>query len=78
MFGSLKIQNVSNFYFEKQPPENSEFKGPLFRNGWFYWYECWRVLRDGCGLSEKYTFATFYSESYINLNIESRPKFNSP
>ena len=27
------------------------FKEPLFGNGWPYWYEIWRILRDSCGLS---------------------------
>ena len=35
------------------------FKGLLFRNGQPHWYECWRVLRDFCGLSKKCGFATF-------------------
>ena len=31
----------------------------FIRNESFYWYECWRVLRDFCGLSKKCSFATF-------------------
>ena len=31
----------------------------LFRNGQPNWYECWRALRDLCGLSKKCGFATF-------------------
>ena len=34
------------------------FKGLLFRNGQPYWYACWCVLRDFCGLSKKCCFAT--------------------
>ena len=50
------------FHLKKQPPKKQIFhifKRLLFRNGQPYWYECWRVLRDFCGLSKKCGFATF-------------------
>ena len=51
------------FFFEKGAAKITQFfhifKGPLIRNGWPYWYELWRILRDSCGLSEKCDFATF-------------------
>ena len=62
IFDSLKMQNVSNFYFGKRTAKKQTFhvfKGSLFRNGSSYWYECWRVLRGFCGLSKMGGFATF-------------------
>ena len=50
------------FHLKKEPPKKIVFhifKRLLFRNGQPYWYECWRVLRDFCGLSKKCGFATF-------------------
>ena len=62
IFDSLKMQNVSNFYFGKRTAKKQTFhvfKGSLFRNGSSYWYECWRSLRGFCGLSKMGGFATF-------------------
>ena len=48
-------------FWRKSSQKNTNFfKGSLFRNGWLYWYGCWLVLRDLCGLSKKYKFATFH------------------
>ena len=51
------------FFKKKEPPKETQIfhisKGLLFRNGWLYWYEYWRVLRDYCGFSKKCGFATF-------------------
>ena len=51
------------FFFEKRAAKKAQifhiFKGLLFRNGWPYWYEFWRILRDSCELSKKCGFATF-------------------
>ena len=51
------------FHLKKQPPKKTQifhiFKRLLFRNGEPYWYECWRILRDFCGLSRKCGFAIF-------------------
>ena len=46
-------------FLKKEPPKNKFlfFKGPLFCNGWPYWYECWCVLRDFCGFPKKCSFA---------------------
>ena len=66
IFDSLKIRNVSNFYFEKRTVKETEifhiFKGLLFLNGSrinVECYECWRVLRDFHALSKKCGFAIF-------------------
>ena len=44
-------------FFEKEAVKKTQifhiFKGPLFPNGCLYWYECWCLLRDFCGLSKK-------------------------
>ena len=49
------------FHLKKQPPKKTQifhiFKRLLFRLP--YWYECWRILRDFCGLSRKCGFAIF-------------------
>ena len=61
-FDSFKIQNVSNFYFEEEPPKThvfNSFTRPLFRNGWLHWYERWRVLRDFCRLFKNCSSVTF-------------------
>ena len=59
----IKNSKCQQFVFWKRSRQKTQifhiFKGPLFRNGWLYWYECWRVLRDFCGLSKKCSFATF-------------------
>ena len=60
----IKNSKCQQSFFEKRSRQKkntnlSYFKGPLFCNGWPYWYESQRVLRDFCGLSKKYRFATF-------------------
>ena len=60
----IKNSKRQQFVFlEKELPKTTHFlnvfRGPLVRNGWPYWYKCWRVLRDLCGLSKKYCFTTF-------------------
>ena len=59
----IKSSKYQQFLFwkknSKKPQIFHVFKGPLFRNGWPYWYECWRVLRNSCGLSKKCGFAAF-------------------
>ena len=59
----IKNSKFQQFVFWKRSRQKTQifhiFKGPLFRNGWPYWYEFWRILRDSCGLSKKCGFATF-------------------
>ena len=59
----IKNSKCQQFVFWKRSRQKTQifhiFKGPLFRNGWPYWYEFWRILRDSCGLSKKCGFATF-------------------
>ena len=58
----IKNSKCQQFVFWKRSRQKTQifhiFKGPLFRNGWPYWYEFWRILRDSCGLSKKCGFAT--------------------
>ena len=58
-----KFKISAIFVLKKEPQKKPQifhvFKGPLFHNGWPYWYECWRVLRNSCELSKKCGFATF-------------------
>ena len=64
---SNMINRCSNIWFNKnlkcQQLKKKQFfhifKDTLFRNGWLYWYECWRFLRDFCRLSKNFGFATF-------------------
>ena len=82
MFSNMKIPNVRNFFFEKGAAKKKQFfhifKGPSFRKGWLYWYECWRVLRDFLGFLKSLVLQNFpkYSQSNFNLNAKSRAKFN--
>ena len=59
----IKNSKCHQFLFCKRShqktPTFSFFKGPLFCNGWPYWYQCWCVLRDFCGLSKSCSFTTF-------------------
>ena len=56
----IKIFQMSAIGFLKKESPKTQichiFKGSLFRNGWPYWYELWRILRDSCGLSKKCGF----------------------
>ena len=59
-FLPFSVFQISNDYCQKSYGKTMDpFFGSLFHNGWTYWYECWRVLRDFCGLSKKCDFATF-------------------
>ena len=59
----IKNSKCPQYFFEEGAAKKTQifhiFKGPLFHNGWPYWYECWRVLRDFWWLSKKCGFATF-------------------
>ena len=59
----IKNKKCDQFFFEKRAVKKTKnfhiFKGSSFCNGEPYCYECWRVLRDFCGLSNKCCFATF-------------------
>ena len=83
-FDSVKIQNVSNFYFKKitaQPTKSFHyFKGLLFSNGWpndmngSVSYE----TRVGFLKSVVLQLISEYSQRYANLTVKGRPKFNCP
>ena len=60
----IKNSKCQQYFFEKRSRQKKSqifqiFKGPLFRNGWPYLYECSCVLRDFCWLSKKCGFAAF-------------------
>ena len=59
----IKNSKCQYFFLKKGPPKETQIfhisRGPLFRNGWAYWSEYWRVLRDFCGFSKKCCFTTF-------------------
>ena len=59
----IKDSKCQKFVFWKRSLQKTQifhiFKRPLFCNGWLCWYEFWRILRDSCGLSKKFGFATF-------------------
>ena len=59
----IENSKCQQFLFWKRSRQKSTifhiFTGPSFRNGWLYWHEYWRVLRNFCGLSKKCSFATF-------------------
>ena len=59
----IKNSKCHQFLFWKRRRQKTKFlnifKGPSFCNGWSYWYECWRVLRDFWELSKKCGFGTF-------------------
>ena len=62
IFDSLKIQNVSIFYFEKRAAKKfflSFLKWLFFLNGQSYLYKFWEVQRNFCGLSKKCSFVSF-------------------
>ena len=59
----IKDSKCQQFVFWKRSLQKTQifhiYNRPLFCNGWPYWYEFWRILRDSCGLSKKIGFATF-------------------
>ena len=59
----IKNSKCHQFLFWKRRRQKTKFlnifKGPSVCNGWSYWYECWRVLRDFWELSKKCGFGTF-------------------
>ena len=64
IFWFIQNSKCQQFFFvEKTTAKKAQifhiFKGLLFRNGWPYWHECWRALRDFCGLSKKCGFTIF-------------------
>ena len=59
----IKNSKCQQFVFWKRSRQKTQifhiFKGPIFHNGWPYWYEFWRILRDSCRLSKTCGFETF-------------------
>ena len=59
----MKNSKCHQFLFWKRRRQKTKFlnifKGPSFCNGWSYWYEWWRVLRDFYELSKECGFGTF-------------------
>ena len=62
IFDSVEIAIPVTFILEKESPKNTNFsfflKEPLFRNGWLFSHECWRLVRDFCGLPKRCSFTT--------------------
>ena len=79
----IKNPKCQQFAFWKRSRQKTQifhnFKGPLFRNGWTYWYEFWCILRDTpVDFLKSVVLQLFpkYSQSNVNLNVKSRAKFN--
>ena len=84
IFDSLKIQDISNFYFERRAAEKHKhfiflkgcyfvIVGPIDMNVGVFW-------ENSVGFLKPIVLQLFlkYSQSYVNLNVKNNPKFNGP
>ena len=78
----IKNSKCQQFVFWKRSRQKTQifhiFKGPLFRNGWPYWYDVDVFWETSVGFLKSVVLQLFpkYSQSNVNLNVKSRAKFN--
>ena len=78
----IKDSKCQQFVFWKRSRQKTQifhiFKGPLFRNGWPYWYDVDVFWETSVGFLKSVVLQLFpkYSQSNVNLNVKSKAKFN--
>ena len=86
MFDLLKIQNLSNFHLKKRSAKKKHKKFIFFFKGRYFLMGASIDMNGGVlwetsvGFLENVVWQLFpnFSQSYVNLNVNSSPKFNGP